>query len=313
MKVMQKEEDVVRVQRDTEKVIKVLESDPVKLESMLTEDTQVVRSVLSGESLSDEELKQINEQVKDNNLVKLYLGANGQIDAKDLVELKKMAEDTSNPTRAAGISAFFDGKLDVNDLLAVAGLLGAGSNKPQSNSGMNLLTTLLGGGQQQTQQSSQGGSLLSALFGGQPQQTQQVQQTQNPANFLNLLLGGGQTQQQTQQVKPQNANNILNLLLGGNKPQQTQQTQQAQQANPLNSLFGFNTQQTTTPNNNSNSTYNLLGTLLGGSPAGNSYANQLFTLDQNTGNVNSNVNVTNSNGQIDLSTLFNIAGTLLGK
>ena len=114
-------------------------------------------------------------------------------------------------------------------------------------------------------------------------------------------------------MKPQNANNILSLLLGGNKPQQTQQTQPAQQANPLNSLFGFNTQQTTTSNNNSNSTYNLLGTLLGGSPAGNSYANQLFTLDQNTGNVNSNVNVTNSNGQIDLSTLFNIAGTLLGK
>lgn len=308
---MIKETDGVKVKRDTDKVIKVLESDPVKLEGMLNGETQVVRSVLGGEELSEDELKQISEQVKDNNLVKLYLGANGQIDAKDLVELKKMAEDTSNPTRAAGISAFFDGKLDVNDLLAIAGLLGAGSNKPQSNSGTNLLTTLLGGGQQQTQQSSQGGSLLSALFGGQPQQ-QQVQQTQNPANFLNLLLGG-QPQQTQQQVKPQNANNILSLLLGGNKPQQTQQTQPAQQANPLNSLFGFNTQQTTTSNNNSNSTYNLLGTLLGGSPAGNSYANQLFTLDQNTGNVNSNVNVTNSNGQIDLSTLFNIAGTLLGK
>lgn len=308
---MIKETDGVKVKRDTDKVIKVLESDPVKLEGMLNGETQVVRSVLGGEELSEDELKQISEQVKDNNLVKLYLGANGQIDAKDLVELKKMAEDTSNPTRAAGISAFFDGKLDVNDLLAIAGLLGAGSNKPQSNSGTNLLTTLLGGGQQQTQQNSQGGSLLSALFGGQPQQ-QQVQQTQNPANFLNLLLGG-QPQQTQQQVKPQNANNILSLLLGGNKPQQTQQTQPAQQANPLNSLFGFNTQQTTTSNNNSNSTYNLLGTLLGGSPAGNSYANQLFTLDQNTGNVNSNVNVTNSNGQIDLSTLFNIAGTLLGK
>ena len=307
---MIKETDGVKVKRDTDKVIKVLESDPVKLEGMLNGDTQVVRSVLGGEELSEDELKQINEQVKDNNLVKLYLGANGQIDAKDLVELKKMAEDTSNPTRAAGISAFFDGKLDVNDLLAVAGLLGAGSNKPQSNSGTNLLTTLLGGGQQQTQQSSQGGSLLSALFGGQPQQ-QQVQQTQNPANFLNLLLGG-QPQQTQQQVKPQNANNILSLLLGGNKPQQ-QQVQQQQTANPLNSLFGFNTQQTTTSNNNSNSTYNLLGTLLGGSPAGNTYANQLFTLDQNTGNVNSNVNVTNSNGQIDLSTLFNIAGQLLGK
>lgn len=324
MQVIQKDDGTI-IKKSAKKVVKALENDPVKLTEMLN-GKPVVRSVLGGDNLSDEEVQQIDAEVKDNNLVKLFLAANGKIDANQLVELKRMAEDTSNPTRAAGISAFFDGKLDVNDLLAVAGLLGSGSSKPQQSTGMNLLTTLLGGGTQQTQQSSTAGNLISALLGGGT--TQQTQQTQGANNLLSMLLGGGtQTAQQSkpqqskpQQSKPQSkpqqaqsANDILSLLLGGTTSQ-TQQVQQAQQsANPLNALFGFNTQQTTTAQNNNSGTYNLLGTLLGGSSAGNTYANQLFTLDQGTGNVTSNVNVNNANGQIDLSQLFSIAGQLLGK
>ena len=82
--------------------------------------------------------------------------------------------------------------------LNLLGSLLGGGQQPQQNNGMNLLGALLGGGQQQVQQPQQnaGMNLLGALLGGQQQpQPQQTQQS----GLLDLFGG----QQQTQQPQPQ--------------------------------------------------------------------------------------------------------------
>ena len=87
-------------------------------------------------------------------------------------------------------------------------------------SGMQLLQTLIGGGQaaSQTSQSSQGGDLVSSLLGGMMGSSQS--QESSPAqggDLLSSLLGGmmGGSEPQTQQAGAAQGGGLLGSLLGG--------------------------------------------------------------------------------------------------
>ena len=176
---------------EVSKVLNALASDPSKMNDMLKNGTEgVVRGILADEKLSDSEVSEITRQVSENNIMKLYLGAEGQIDAANLMKLTGgFNSKPDGVTRASGIGALLDGKLDANDLLAVMNML-------QSTSGNNTAA----------QQSSPTGGLLSALLGGgaQPQQAQQPQQN-STGSLLGNLFGGGQTQQPQTQTTSANA------------------------------------------------------------------------------------------------------------
>ncbi len=167
----------------------------------------VVRGLLKDEQLSEEEVSGITRQVAENNVMKLYLGADGQIDAKDLMKLTGgFTAAPSQATRASGIGALLDGKLDANDLLAVMSLMNGNSNSQASTSP----------------------NLLSALFNST---TQPAQQTQ-PSNGLFSLLGGGQQAQQPQPAQQPQTGGLGSLLglLGGNTQQAQQPAAQTQTA-----------------------------------------------------------------------------------
>jgi len=112
---------------------------------------------------------------------------------------------------------------------------------------MQLIQSLLGGGQSATQQAQTPpaspdllGSLLSGVMGGQSQ-TQPAQTPQAQPDLLSSLLGGlmgGQSPSQPAQT-PQAQPDMLGSLLGGLMGGQTT-TQQASQASPdpLGSLLG---------------------------------------------------------------------------
>ena len=183
------------------KVLSTLASDPSKMNDMLKDGTEgVVRSILADEKLSDSEVSEDTRQVSENNIMKLYLGAEGQIDAENLMKLTGgFSSQADGVTRASGIGALLDGKLDANDLLAVMNMLqsasGNNTSAQQSSPTGGLLSALLGGGQtaQQAQQPQQNstGSLLGSLFGG----TQAQQQTQTTSANTTVELTGMQLAQ----------------------------------------------------------------------------------------------------------------------
>ena len=216
------------------KVLDALASDPSKMTQMLGGNSEtVVRGLLKDEKLSDEEVTGITRQVEGNNVMKLFLGADGQIDAKDLMKLTGgFTAAPTEATRASGIGALLDGKLDANDLLAVMSLMNGNSNSQQTAS-PNLLSALFNSTTQPAQQAQPSNGLFS-LLGGQPAQQAQPQQSQ--ASGLGSLLGALAGQQPQQAAQPQQtqqqASGLGSLLgmLGGQQPQQAQQTIQTQTA-----------------------------------------------------------------------------------
>jgi hypothetical protein len=151
---------------------------------------------------------------------------------------------------------------------------------PQS--AIQLLQTLIGGGQpvqqQQTAQSS-GGDLLGSLLGG--------------------LTGGGQSmpqQQNTQSGEGDLLGSLLGGLTGGGMPEQQSQTTQSGGGDMLGSLLGGLTgggQSTQQSQSNQSGGGDLLGSLLGGlTGSGNSQ-------------VNSNNGQANSSGGLDMGNLLN--------
>lgn len=115
------------------------------------------------------------------------------------------------------------GKLYAQNLTTAANQLKGQTINPQS--AVQLLQTLIGGGQTQQQQAAQpaGGDILGTLLGGLTGggQPQQQQQTSQPAggdllgSLLEGLTGGGQTQQPQQQPTQPAGNDLLGSLLGG--------------------------------------------------------------------------------------------------
>ena len=111
-------------------------------------------------------------------------------------------------------------------------------------SGMQLLQTLIGGGQaaSQTSQSSQGGDLVSSLLGGMMGSSQS--QESSPAqggDLLSGLLGGMMGSSQSQESTPAQGGDLLSSLLGGmmgGSEPQTQQAGAAQGGGLLGSLLG---------------------------------------------------------------------------
>ena len=185
------------------------------------DEKEVIRSVLNDESLSDEELQEVVREVNDNNVMKLYLCADGQIDGQQLLEQTGGFTSVERGKKTDAIGALLDGKLDIKDLLALITLMSGGqSSQASSQTAGGLLSTLLGGSQSQ-QQTSSPASLFSQLLGAQPAQQPQAQQ-QTPSLFSSLFG----TQQQSQQTQ-QNSNEQLNALLQTLMAQQ--QTLQAQQ------------------------------------------------------------------------------------
>ncbi|MBQ1531900.1 MAG: hypothetical protein IIZ57_07160, partial [Solobacterium sp.] len=190
---------------EVSKVLNALASDPSKMNDMLKDGTEgVVRGILADEKLSDSQVSEITRQVSENNIMKLFLGAEGQIDAENLMKMTGgFSSKPDGVTRASGIGALLDGKLDANDLLAVMNMLqstsGNNTSAQQSSPTGGLLSALLGGGAQpqpqpqQVQQPQQNstGSLLGNLFGTQPQQPQ----TQTTSADATVTLSGMQLAQ----------------------------------------------------------------------------------------------------------------------
>lgn len=114
------------------------------------------------------------------------------------------------------------GKLYAQNLTTAANQFKGQTINPQS--AVQLLQTLIGGGQAQQQQAAQpaGGDILGALLGGltgggQPQQQQAAQPAGGDllGSLLEGLTGGGQTQQPQQQPAQPAGNDLLGSLLGG--------------------------------------------------------------------------------------------------
>lgn len=331
------------------KVLNTLASDPSKMNDMLKDGTEgVVRSILADEKLSDSDVSEITRQVSENNIMKLYLGAEGQIDAENLMKLTGgFNSKPDGVTRASGIGALLDGKLDANDLLAVMNMLqstsGNNTAAQQSSPTGGLLSALLGGGAQpqQAQQPQQNstGSLLGNLFGAQPQQPQ----TQTTSANATVTLSGMQlaqimqmftkeqlkiTQEQAKQSVTLNGSQLKQMLnqLGGKVYTSSKQTVTLTglQLAQIMSMLGSGNVQITQAQASQNITLNAkqMGQLMSqltGQPAAaavnqqpasapaNNGAGQIFSLNGN------NTAAQNTSPAGNLNSLMNLASLLMGK
>ena len=328
------------------KVLNTLASDPSKMNDMLKDGTEgVVRSILADEKLSDSEVSEITRQVSENNLMKLYLGAEGQIDAANLMKLTGgFNSKPDGVTRASGIGALLDGKLDANDLLAVMNMLqstsGNNTAAQQSSPTGGLLSALLGGGAQpqQAQQPQQNstGSLLGNLFGAQPQQPQ----TQTTSANATVTLSGMQlaqimqmftkeqlkiTQEQAKQSVTLNGSQLKQMLnqLGGKVYTASKQTVTLTglQLAQIMSMLGSGNVQITQAQASQNITLTakqmgqLMSQLTGQTAASqqtasapaNNGAGQIFSLNGN------NTAAQNTSPAGNLNSLMNLASLLMGK
>ena len=268
---------------NTEKVLSAFSENPALMEKLLTAKKEAPVRALPGQDPTSLFLKSIlgedtdvsstGEALEGNGLMQLYLGADGDIDAKELMDYVGGFSGTkanSNPS----VKALLDGKLDFKEILMLVALLKLmkGGKKPAQSSGLGLLGSLLGGTTQQSQ-SNNALNLFSSMLNAQA--SQPAQQTQTTSLFGNLF--GTQTQQ----------------------PQQTQQN-----TGTVYSLDG------NAVSNTSNNGMEVLQSLLGGNTGvtqNNSQAQQLYSLLNG-----SSANSINSNGSINVGNLFSLANQLLG-
>ncbi len=177
--------------KGTVKVLEAFEKDPAKMNDLLDSNKDVVRE-LAGNS---EDVDAVKQELSENPLVRLFTEANGDIDAN---ELMRIVNDDSNPTRASGVMALLDGKLDINDFITLYKMFNKGSGassllsllggQSQQNTSTNPLAALLGNNQKPAQQQSSN-QLLSALLGTQQQAQAQNTDTGQLTGVLQSLLG----------------------------------------------------------------------------------------------------------------------------
>ena len=338
---------------EVSKVLNALASDPSKMNDMLKDGTEgVVRGILADEKLSDSQVSEITRQVSENNIMKLFLGAEGQIDAENLMKMTGgFSSKPDGVTRASGIGALLDGKLDANDLLAVMNMLqstsGNNTSAQQSSPTGGLLSALLGGGAQpqpqpqQVQQPQQNstGSLLGNLFGTQPQQPQ----TQTTSADATVTLSGMQlaqimqmftkeqlkiTQAQAKQSVTLNGSQLKQMLnqLGGKVYTASKQTVTLTglQLAQIMSMLGSGNVQITQAQASQNITLNAkqmaqLMSQLTGQPAASAVNQQPAAAPANNGygqvfSLNgNNTAAQNTSPAGNLNSLMNLASLLMGK
>ncbi len=317
---------------NVKKVFKAFEDNPSAMNDLLKKDeTEVIRGILGSANVSDEEVKEVTRQVNENNVMKLYLGADGQIDANQLLGMTGGFTSVERGKKTDAIGALLDGKLDIKDLLALITLMSGNHSSSSHSSGSGgLLSTLLGGSQQQqqVQQASPLSLFNSLISAAQPQQ-----QTQHAPSLFSSLFGG--SQQQQQQVQQQNSNAQLNALLQtlmAQQQAQQQQQQSQQQSMTMNQLLGTllgqaQQQAQQQPQTSSNS---LLGNLLGQAHSSQQQSGQtqnsavlnapLFTEAPAPGTAANNnalnqflgQSATNSNGTVNVNSMFDLINILMG-
>ncbi len=253
---------------NTEKVFAALSENPELMEQLLAAKQEGPTRAMPGQDPVSEILQGIlgqgadvsaaSEAVDANGLMQLYLGAGGDIDAKELMDYVGGFSGTK-ADKDPSVRALLDGKLDFKEILMLIAILKLlkGKKKPQQQTSGGLIGSLLGANQQ----------------------------PQNSALDLFSSLLGAQSSQ------PAYSQSLFGNLFGA----------QPAQSNPQVFAFG-------TPNTGSG--MNILQSLLGGNTgitAGNSQAQQIYSLLN--GNTN---NAFNSNGSINVGTLFSLASQLMG-
>lgn len=267
---------------NTEKVLQALSDNPALLEKLLAAKKEQPTRALPGQDPTSLFLKGIlgdnadttstSDALEKNGLMQLYLGADGAIDAKELMDFVG-GFSGKNAEKNQSVKALLDGKLDFKEILMLLALMKLIKGKKpaaQQNSGLGLLGTLLGANTQQ-----------------QPQQNSALNL------FSNML-----NQQAAQPVQPQ-SQSLFGNLFG------VQQAQPQQNANQQ--IFSLNGNANNTAANNG---MNVLQSLLGGNTGvtqNNAQAQNLYSLLNNN-----SANAFNSNGSVNVGTLFSLANQLLG-
>ncbi|MBQ1532771.1 MAG: hypothetical protein K6F23_13450 [Solobacterium sp.] len=216
--------------------------------------SQILKQLL-GTGATAEDVSKAAETIDANALMQLYLGAGGDIDAKELLDYTGGFKGT-NPNNSDSVRALMNGKLEFKELLILIALfkLMTGGKKPAANSYSNT------------------GGLLGSMLGGNTQQNSAL-------NLFNSMLTG-------QTAQPASSGLFGNLFTSA----------APQQASP--NVFSFGSSNNSAANSvlqslltgtSTNATGQLLSSLLG---------------------ANSH-NAYNSNGTINVGTLFNVANALL--
>ena len=214
--------------------------------------SQILKQLL-GNGASAEDVSKAAEALDANALMQLYLGAGGDIDAKELLEYTGGFKGT-NPNNSESVRALMNGKLEFKELLILIALfkLMTGGKKPAA--------------------STNTGGLLGSMLGGNTQQNSAL-------NLFNSMLTG-------QTAQPASSGLFGNLFSSA----------APQQSSP--NVFSFGSSNNSGANSvlqslltgtSTNATGQLLSSLLG---------------------ANSH-NAYNSNGTINVGTLFNVANALL--
>ena len=277
------------------KVLETLDENPDLLDTLIhpaKEDAPVTRGMPSASQASDfvrsilgsdvdeREAASVRAALADNPVVQLYEAADGAIDASELLKyvggLTPQKANTSNKA----VKALFDGKLNLSEIIMIIMLLKMFKKKQQQQqqsyynmNNLGLLGTLLGG----NAYANNNNSYFSNFLGSS--------NSYNTNNSLFSQLLGVQPQQQT---------NPLAQLFGLGQTQQVS-------SNPLASLFG-GSQQT-----QSNDLASVLNNFVNGGYNNNAQANQLYNLLSGASQ-----NSFNSNGTVNVGSLFNLLGGLMG-
>ncbi len=237
---------------------------------------QFVRQIV-GNQLSDAQVNALQQQLQDNKVVQLFEGADGALDAKELLEyVGGLTGTKSANSNQPAVRAFLDGRLDLKEILIIIMLLKLFKRKQQQqtsyygNSG--LFGSLFG-----NQQQSYSGGLFSNLFGGNTY----TNSYNNPYGVFSNLFGGNTYSQ---------PNSLFSSLLGNQ-----------QQSYGLGSLFGGNT------NANNNNLINVLNGFVNGNYNNNQQAYSLYNLLNNASQSSFN-----PSGTLNVNSLFSLLGKMLG-
>ena len=228
------------------KILQILEKDPSMIDKILEASEAPVTRGMPGESGLDSAIAQIlgadasaddirsaKEALSDNKVLQLYRGAEGSLDANELISYMGGLSGNSDDKT---VRAFLDGKLDLKEILIIVMLLKMFKKKNTQasyNTGSSFLSSLFGMSQPQNT------GLFGNLFG--------VQQPQSQSLFGNLF-GGGSTQGsaqssgfgygQAQQAPQSSQSDMLQQLFGG----QQASSSQASPADILSLLQGGSSQ-----------------------------------------------------------------------
>ncbi len=324
----------------SKKVFELLKQKPQYMKAFLTgQEAELVMAAAAPAKPGSAEVKEVLGEVRDNPVVKMYIGAGGEIDAAELIGLTGGFEKGPgfNPTGNAGVEALFDGRATAEEMLAlrkvvseaptrgvgtdiISALLGlAAENQAQSsnttlnNKQLNELMTLVyqaANGKNVSKKISITAGQLNYLiraYGVNTSVQPGAQQTASGGTISQILslLGGGNSQANQQAAAQQSngaADLLLNALLGGG--QQTNQN-----ANPYAQLFGAQTNQQAAQN--ANPYGQLFSSLLGGQPAQNN-TNAGAAQQANQGQIYSLNGGSAQQSPSALGSLFSLAGQLLG-